>query len=60
MSRKKRYYGEDVGLSIQNKMKDLDWEDRHPERHPPHHDPDSAKMPADQEDDDWRERLYER
>ena len=61
---KKDFYSGDVGLSIREKMKELDWEDRHNGEmgivdngnvHIPH-----INAPSDQEDEDWLERLYER
>ncbi len=59
---KKNFYANDLGSSLKEKMRVLDWEDRQdlgvvdngnvylPYR----------SAPSDQEDEDWLERLYER
>jgi len=60
--RKKSYYAEDVGLSIQNRMKELDWEDRQ-EKYTAMvrtEEFESSPITVDQEDEDWLEKLYER
>jgi hypothetical protein len=56
MGKKKSFYGDDLGLSIRKKMRDLDLADREPEEldHTL-----GSQLPADQEDEDWEERLYE-
>jgi len=56
MGKKKSYYGNDLGLSIRQKMRDLDLEDREPEDYDPTL---GSQLPADQEDEDWEEKLYE-
>jgi hypothetical protein len=61
MSRRKSYYAEDLGLSIRDKMKELDDQDREEikeRRWMREEDPEIPR--ADQEDDEWAERLYER
>ena len=56
MGKKKSFYGDDLGLSIRKKMRELDLADR--EREELDHTLGS-QLPADQEDEDWEERLYE-
>jgi len=51
MSRKKSHYDGDIGFSISEKMKELDEQDVSEESEIPR---------ADQEDEEWVERLYER
>jgi len=51
MGRRKSYYAEDLGYSIRDKMKELDDQDSE-------EDPEIPR--ADQEDEEWVERLYER
>jgi hypothetical protein len=60
--RKKSYYAEDVGLSIQHIMKELDWADRQ-EKYTAiirTEECESSPITVDQEDEDWLEKLYER
>ena len=61
-TRKKSYYAEDVGLSIQHIMRDLDWEDRQEkyEAIARTEECESEPISVDQEDEDWLEKLYER
>jgi len=56
MGKKKSFYVGDLGLSIRNKMRELDLADREPEEQDPAL---GSQCPADQEDDDWEEKLYE-
>jgi len=56
MGKKKSFYVGDLGLSIRNKMRELDLADREPEEQDPAL---GSQCPADQEDEDWEERLYE-
>jgi len=61
-TRKKSYYAEDVGLSIQHIMKELDWADRQ-EKYTAiirTEECESSPITVDQEDEDWLEKLYER
>ena len=59
---KKSYYAEDVGLSIQHVMRDLDWEDRQEYYTALTRTQEWEQEPitVDQEDEDWVEKLYER
>jgi hypothetical protein len=50
---RKSYYGEDEGLAIRKKMREFDLEEGRD-------DPEDQRIPVDQEDEDWRERMYER
>lgn len=55
---KKKFYEEDLGMAIQDWMRDLDWQDRNEiqsleER-------SGSAQPPDQEDDNWLERMYQR
>ena len=50
---RKSYYGEDEGLAIRKKMREFDLEEGRD-------DPEDQRIPVDQEDDDWQERMYER
>ena len=51
MNRKRSHYEEDIGFSISEKMKELDEQDVS----------DGSEIPsADQEDEEWAEKLYER
>ena len=61
-TRKKSYYAEDVGLSIQHVMRDLDWEDRQEYYTALTRTQEWEQEPitVDQEDEDWVEKLYER
>ena len=61
-TRKKSYYAEDVGLSIQHIMRDLDWEDRQEKYEAITRTEECESEPiwVDQEDEDWLEKLYER
>jgi hypothetical protein len=56
MGKKKSFYGDDLGLSIRKKMRELDLADREPEKQD---HTLGSQLPADQEDEDWEERLYE-
>jgi len=61
MSRRKSYYAEDLGLSIRDKMKELDDQDREEIKELRWMRGEDPEIPrADQEDDEWAERLYER
>ena len=50
---RKSYYGEDEGLAIRKKMREFDLEEGRD-------DPKDQRIPVDQEDEDWQERMYER
>ena len=50
---RKSYYGEDEGLAIRKKMRQFDLEEGRD-------DPEDQRIPVDQEDEDWQERMYER
>ena len=50
---RKSYYGEDEGLAIRKKRREFDLEDGAD-------DPEDQRIPVDQEDEDWQERMYER
>jgi len=50
---RKSYYGEDEGLAIRKKMREFDLEEGRD-------DPEDQRIPVDQEDEDWQERMYER
>jgi hypothetical protein len=57
---RKNYYGEDEGLAIRKKMREFDLEARLLLKQRGD-DPDKDySIPADQEDEDWQERMYER
>jgi hypothetical protein len=63
MRRIKSFYTEDIGSSIQDKMKEFDLEDQNTFTHRADlMDMGSwvgTSLPADQETDDWQARMYE-
>ena len=63
MRRMKSFYTEDIGSSIQDKMKEFDLEDQNAFTHRGDlMDMGSwlgCALPADQETDDWQARMYE-
>jgi|ETNvirnome_2_130_1030620.scaffolds.fasta_scaffold03414_8 hypothetical protein len=55
---RKKFYEEDVGMAIQEWMRDLDWRDRNWIQDLELR-PGSAQAP-DQEDEHWLEKMYQR